>query len=262
MIRTKDTLQRPELYIPENIQLTSQFHDTGFEIVSGADFDVLVERQTEYAHGMILSEVSPLLGRLYLHGVAKGVEVGGHTTKLEWYPSPNAVNEINEQIGRTPGVDVMKFAHASNDTVPAHTYDAHLKMSEYLQSIGKRRFGHDRSEDHAVPVIYMPSVGVRRMSSDSNRSILRSSTSNAGTFDRGTTALYGALLACINADFDVSKAESYNPRFRVDMQRTGKLLGVRGMQKVADLLEETYTDIQPKINALKAEKPVHYLNFL
>lgn len=159
------------IYIPEAIidpleylasypELMSKIDPSETLIVSGADFDVLVEPLGNEMSkwGRVDEEVTPVLGNLYKQGQVFGALVGKHHVDLEWYPSPAYSNQLSEKMGLKPGEDVFKFVHSpNNELIPLPRFVEHASNFEYPQSTGRSYFSHDRrGDDHSLGVFLMP----------------------------------------------------------------------------------------------------------
>jgi hypothetical protein len=93
---------------------------------------------TSQKYGRMEKHVSPIFGPLYVTGEAHGFEVGGTKASAQWFPSPTAVNHMNEMLGRSPGTDVLRFVHSkvASDKygdIPNSVFANHLRNGEYPQ---------------------------------------------------------------------------------------------------------------------------------
>jgi hypothetical protein len=278
MIKTAEAITDPVSYIVHNV-----IHDegtqtaldaAGFVIVSGADYDVLVQKK----HGEALEigrkdfVVSRLLGSLYTAGTAEGVAYEADHLDLCWFPSPAHANRLTEQLGLVAGRDVLRFVHADSDAIPALRYKDHLAAGEYPLSTGERYFRHDRGFDHAVAVLTMPPTVTQhviafaanaseKQERKAEKNFMRDSV--VSVFDSGTAAIrrIAELVLTDDAGFDAMSSFDYR---RLD--DTYKLLphtvkqSLRKpteakIEEMAQVIEYYTHELAPKLAALQAVTP-------
>lgn len=206
MIKTAEHLVDPVAYILQNVLTDANAQNfldaAGFTIVSGADYDVLVQRHKGEALEVGRKDfvVSRLLGNLYTGGNAQGLAYDEDNVELTWYPSPKKANDIAQQLGLVVGRDVLRFVHANNDKVQPTRYRAHLQNGEYPQSVGPTFFAHDRNSDHAVAVLTMPPTTTKYVidtaTSSTDKDVIKadknmySGGSIVAQFDHGTSGMH------------------------------------------------------------------------
>jgi len=277
MITTAEQLIDPVAYTFHNVvtdvSAQNMLDAAGHLIVSGADFDVLVQKHAgePLTIGRKDFIVSRMLGNLYTGGVAEGLEYDGNTLELTWFPSPARSNHLAEQLGLVVGRDVLRFVHAATDEVSSTRYRAHLANGEYPQSTGKIYFGHDRNYDHAVAVLTMPPFLTKHVmdmcTQYTDKDILKADKSLHGKsfvtlFDNGTGGmrriaeilLYGdrGLEALTNLEhYSLDYAYQLMPHEPVKYKKLKEAKQVAIMQYV----DYYRADLLPKIAALQATVP-------
>lgn len=172
MIYTAEKIVDPVQFIQADPSLIDNTQDPNWQIVSGADIDVLVIRTTnpnDDEPKIRTKKTCRLLGELYIQGFAVNIPVGTGTIDIDWFPSPVYNNELSEELGLRPGEDVLRFTHAEHDQVPGRPYLEHIARGEFPQSTGWRRFTHDRSYDHAPGVFLMPAAITKAVKRESVR---------------------------------------------------------------------------------------------
>ncbi len=256
MINTAETIGNPIEYLRENVG-SALLNEEGWQLVSGADYDVLVQRQTEDGFGATVESVTPVFDRLYPRGLVKGAQILGETVKIEWYLSPVAANNLSLMLGRTPTVDVLEFTHTEEDEITI--YRPFIARGQFPQSSGRSFFRHDRHRLHAPGIWLMTAAGVRKLKHESSRGL-----PTPILLDGGTNALLYMAENLLNADFDIAKIETqYGYASSSDLlgcKRTPiKLIGkpkVRsGETEYAALAEHMQTSLLPGIHALLPTAP-------
>ncbi len=269
MITTAEHLIDPVAYVTENILPTQIFQDDlakdGFSIVSGADYDVLVQQDRYETIGRKDYVLRGPLGNLYVGGDAKGVVVGDESFDMDWFPSSAYANNLAAQLGLVAGRDVLHFVQAESDAIPQARYRAHLANREFPQSMGPKYFSHDRHSGHAVPALLLPphfmnSVVLRaKQTTDKiveKRAKSFMSNSIIDMFDMGTESI-GELFRGVS---------SQNPQSTGRLNGSGRGLyeslwlfghknGKKGMQAALDQIAQHYVSLLPKIEALQAMTP-------
>ncbi len=256
MIKTADTIVNPIEFLRENIG-GNLLNEDGWQIVSGADYDVLVQQQTEDGFGATVESVTPVYDRLYPRGLVKGAQILGHTVKIEWYLSPAAANNLSLRLGRIPTVDVLEFTHTEEDEITM--YRPFIGRGQYPQSTGRSFFTHDRYRFHAPGIWLMTAGGVQKLKSESLRGL-----PTPISLDGGTNALLFMAENLLNADFDIAKIETqYGYASSSDLlgcKRTPiKLIGkskVRsGETEYTALAEHMQQSLLPAVRALLPTAP-------
>lgn len=256
MITTAHAIGNPIEYLQSEATPGQLVNDEGWQIYSGQDYDVLVRTQESDGFGVVVESVSPVLDRLYPRGIAKGAHILGQTVTLEWYLSPTAANALSQELGRTPGVDVLRFTHSAEDEITV--YSPFLAKGQYLQSTGKEFFAHDRDATHAPGIWLMRPVGADYL----KRAAATTFSAPIG-LDMGTSHLTYMANNLVNADFDLSKIDTemgygYSPQLVGSKPRSTKLFS-RSATKPG---ERAYTELAAHIQedllpAVKRALPRH-----
>lgn len=208
MIETIEHVHDPVEWFQGNVRNTDFINENGYQIFSGQDIDFMVNPQEGVAFGRVERQVSRFLGNLYMSGQAYGVEHEGQQFQLEWYPSPTAANALSEELGLTPGHDVLKFVHAPYDQIPAGDYVRHLKNHEYPQSShGVVNFRHDRNDDHAVGVFFMPERMFETIKTWRDMKTRFGKQNLPRVFDSSTNGVLESLKLLEKNDFDIKQAD-------------------------------------------------------
>lgn len=166
MIETADRIIDPVKFLEADPALTESISAQGAALVSGTDIDLSVIKLPEdvpSAPHIFPSHMSAMFGNLYMKHLVSSIEINDQLFRLEWYPSPTAVNELSEALGLTPGDNALRFTHSEGAIVPVERYIGHLAQGEYPQSTDPRSqfFGHDRNADHAIGAILLPPTVVK-----------------------------------------------------------------------------------------------------
>lgn len=271
MIYTNEKIISPVEFITENVDASKSLEANGFEIVSGADFDVLI-RSPEWmdeddAPTTSNHELSPVLGNLAMAGWGSGIRVNGLNLNLHWFPSPTAFNQLSESLDRTPGIDVLRFVHSHHDFAPPGEYEKYLKRNQYPQSIGDNYFIHDRSKDHTLGILLSPTELLDCIKYWKNK---KTTMSLVGTFDAGTASLSSVYEQMytngVDSPFFLGFASDLLERVAVmngflgSIRKHLKISEGTSRQPVYDLVVESYSQLLPKIEALKAANELRASN--
>ena len=213
MIVTQENIVDPVGYVNANPSLLNQDKI----VISGFDLDMLIEPlQTNEPPvvGQTETKESPHLGRLYLSGVAYGIEVDGRYADVSWYPSPAYVNELIEKMGLRPGEDVLRFVHNNQvneyNRIPIEPYCKDLADGNFPQTTHSGFFGHDRRSDHAIGVLLAPQVFAKNVMAEANGAL------GFGRFGRKTA------LDSVGSHFDSASAgiSRYTNKLSVNLTTT------------------------------------------
>ena len=254
MISTVENIVDPVEFLSVNMELVERLGRAESELISGSDIDMLVTNlgvEEPQSVGRIDSMTSRVLGRLYMEGVVQGQLIGSTHVKIDWYPSPNHVNDMSEKLDLTPGKDVMKFVHSTYDAIPPKAYLAHLRSGEFPQSTGTSYlFWHDRDEDHAPGVLLAPPAFAQGILE--RKQTIRWFDMATADIGRITNALALNLDNDVPPHFDEIKT-IYGLSATADMLGIKRWRKKENLQAAVELIFNHLKMLKPKIEKLEKE---------
>jgi hypothetical protein len=259
----------PEQYLEQNPDSLENIHGRESAILSGQDWDVLIQ-QTGDADAFTRRDEhpTPLLGTLYRATRVSNFILGDFSYRLQCYPSPYYVNNVLLPVlGIQPGVDVFAFAHTpqGQDKVDPSDFSRYfLDNCEYPQSLGSAFFEHDRrAPGHALGVITMPKVITRGIIETGQDPVIIKRMQKDFLWEKRhvvPNALDGITsLISGNAESESMSSMSCGfewyrhlmPELEIMSQESGK----RADACFIDLVKGHVTELRPKIAAAQASMP-------